>query len=504
MIGAALLVALAAGVSTLGGLFLGAHLALSLTLATLWVHAWSAARWWRHHANRLLHDSGRDSLTGLLNRSGLAERLREIDDGDEPWMALILGVDSLTAVNERFGVRAADELLLVVTRAMSRCAPADAVLARLGGGEFMLLAPGELQHGRRLGVTMQTAASEALAYELPGVDVGTHVGVGRLLPMGLAAEPSPETGDTSDLMNRLGEVVAAAAVAKQLGPDAIEVYEGALQATRERQLLLESRLRSAVANGRIRTVAQPIWDMATAETRGYEALARWRDEELGEISPGEFIPVAEQSDLIIEIGRQVLVRSIEQAAAAGVFAAGRYLSVNASPVQLRRPGLAELVEAQLEIHDLDPQQLVIEVTESVLITDDDPALRTLIDLRALGVRLAIDDFGTGYSAIGYLRQLPVQLLKMDMSLTRSLEAEPRTRDIVLAVQEMATRMGMSVVMEGVETEAQADMCRSLGADLGQGWLHGRPTEWSRVVVESGRTPSVAAPGTIGPEASVQL
>ena len=194
----------------------------------------------------------------------------------------------------------------------------------------------------------------------------------------------------------------------------------------------------------------------------------------------EFIEIAEQTGLVVELGAQVLMISIEHAATAGVFASGASVSINVSPIQLRVPGFVELMHETLRRHDVRAEQVVVEVTEAVMVAEDDPAILTLGELNLLGVRVAIDDFGTGYSALGYLRRLPVQILKIDKSLTSSLSAEPRTTAIVEGVVRMAHRMGIRVVMEGIEDELEAESCRGVEADNGQGWLFGRPTEWFQV------------------------
>ena len=189
--------------------------------------------------------------------------------------------------------------------------------------------------------------------------------------------------------------------------------------------------------------------------------------------------MAEQTGLVVELGEHLLDVTFARAREAGVFAAGLTVAINVSPIQLRVPGFADVVRHQLDRHEVPAHLVTIEVTEAILVADDDPALRTLAELGELGVDIAIDDFGTGYSALGYLRRLPVQVLKIDRSLTSHLRAEPKTHAIVEGVVGMAHQMGIRVVMEGIEDEADAEACRAVGADLGQGWLFGRPVPWGQ-------------------------
>jgi EAL domain-containing protein (putative c-di-GMP-specific phosphodiesterase class I) len=243
--------------------------------------------------------------------------------------------------------------------------------------------------------------------------------------------------------------------------------------------LLEYRLRQAIAHRTIITYGQPIVDLGTGRLTGFESLARWKDAELGFVPPDEFIAVAEKTGLVVALGEHLLEETLAAAASAGVFAAGLTLSVNASPIQLRVPGFVELIREQMARHRINPDQMIIEITEAILVAEGDPAVSTLAEINALGIGLAIDDFGTGYSALGYLRRLPVQVIKIDKSLTSSLNSDPKTLAIVEGVARMAHRMGVRVVMEGIEDEGEAQACRTVGADRGQGYLFGRPTTWGQ-------------------------
>jgi diguanylate cyclase (GGDEF)-like protein len=412
----------------------------------------------------------RDALTGLPNRGALTRRIAALDSSG-PWVVLTLNLDGFKRVNDLLGTIAGDDLLVAVASQIQQGA-GEGLAARIGGDEFAVLTPGDLDDGRRLAEALRVRVGAALAAGAPGLDTGLSVGVGNLVRR-------EETSAASrDQLSALVESAAALRAAKARGWGCIEVYAGEVARAHERRIRLEARLARAIRDRAIRTYAQPVVRLDNNQVVGFEALARWDDEELGTVSPVEFIEMAEQTGMVVELGEQLLQSTMEEAARAGVFAAGLSVAVNASPIQLRVPGFVDAVRYEIARARIRPSQVVIEVTEAILVADDDPAMRALGELTLLGVGVAIDDFGTGYSALGYLRRLPVQVLKIDRSLTQSLLAEAKTVAIVEGVVAMAHRMGIRVVMEGIEDEIQADSCRALGADQGQGWLFGRPMPWA--------------------------
>jgi EAL domain-containing protein (putative c-di-GMP-specific phosphodiesterase class I) len=275
----------------------------------------------------------------------------------------------------------------------------------------------------------------------------------------------------------LVEAAAALRAAKAGGRNRVEVYPGRVARERERRLVVESRLREALAAGLITTVGQPVVDLRTGAAVAYEALARWEDAQLGPVPPEEFVAVAEETGLVAELGRQVLRSAVEGFAGSGLVGSGVLLAVNVSPVELRLPYHADAVAAILQSAGFPPWDLVVEVTEAVVIRAGDPAVRALAELSDLGVRVAIDDFGTGYSALGYLRRLPVQVLKVDRSLLAEALLSERTRQILAGVVDLAHRLRLPVVVEGIEDESGARLARELGADRGQGFWLGPPAPW---------------------------
>jgi diguanylate cyclase (GGDEF)-like protein len=421
----------------------------------------------------------RDPLTGLPNRRALTTRIDELGRDDLARVVLTLDLDGFKQVNDVLGHHAGDALLVAVAEVLQENCPPRALVARVGGDEFAVLCPGDLARGRELGEQLRTAVAQTLAVLAPGVGISASVGVGRLV----RPEIPVRSHEHRDQLTGLVESAAALRAAKQRGGDSVQVYDGQVARDRDRRLRLEHRLRLAIADQAIAdqtiiTFGQPIVDLSTGRLTGFESLARWTDDELGNVEPEEFIDVAEQTGLIVALGEHLLAQTLAAAANAGVFAGGLTLSVNVSPIQLRVPGFVLVVREHLNRHRISPDQLIIEITEAILVAEGDPAVSTLAELNALGIGLAIDDFGTGYAALGYLRRLPIQVIKIDKSLTSDLLSEAKTLAIVEGIAQMAHRMGIRVVMEGIEKKPEADSCLAAGADRGQGYLFGRPIPWA--------------------------
>jgi diguanylate cyclase len=429
-----------------------------------------------------------DPLTGLANRRVLTARLGSLPLG-EPWSLLVIDIDGFKDFNDLFGHSAGDRLLRAAAHRLSSAAPPGAVVSRLGGDEFAVLAPGDrlqgMQVGQRLVAAVRLCAGDVqLATRMP---VSASVGVaevrgGRPIAA-IDSGPQNNTGtgtsgtETADPLAALSAAGAAQRRARAGGHDRVEVFDGAVARMWQRRLTVEDRLRAAVAKGDITVHFQPIVDLRGYQVTGAEALARWYDEELGAVDPTEFIAVAEQTGLVVSLGEIVLNRTLDEVVRMGLVERGLRISYNASPLQLRVPGFHRLVAEALDSHRLPPSALVVEVTEAALVEEEGLAVRTLRRLSEAGVSVAIDDFGTGYSALGYLRRLPADILKVDKSLTMSL-AEPRALAITRTVVDLAHAIGLSIVVEGIETPAVAELVTRMGARYGQGALYGvaRPTE----------------------------
>jgi EAL domain-containing protein (putative c-di-GMP-specific phosphodiesterase class I) len=264
--------------------------------------------------------------------------------------------------------------------------------------------------------------------------------------------------------------------AKEGGRARCQLFHAGMRAWAENWFTIEDELRTALANGELSNVYQPIVDPANGRIAGFEALVRWYHPERGTISPADFIPIAEQNGMIVEIGHQVLREACEEAMRWSPLPDGTDLriSVNLSPRQLGDPGLVDSVSAVLKATRLPPERLSLEITESAFADDPARALHVLRSLKELGVSLELDDFGTGYSSLTYVRMFPIDALKIDRSFVQGVSDCPEDAAIVEAVIMMGRALGVNVVAEGVESEEQSEVLQGLGCTLAQGFLFSRP------------------------------
>jgi diguanylate cyclase (GGDEF)-like protein len=367
-----------------------------------------------------------------------------------------------------------DDLLVAVSRRVEACLSSGSQAFRIGGDEFAVVVPGSATDAADVAGRLLAAVRQA-SVDVPGaaaVGVTASVGVARL-----RTGTSDDEGDgldlpaTGDVLGVLVESSAALRAAKLAGRDRVEYYDGAVAAAHRRALLVERRLHDAVRQHDVDVHYQPILDLESRRVTGVEALARWTDPILGRVGPDEFIAQAEHSGLIRSLGSSVLQRAVSDLVAVSDRLPGLSLAVNASTVQVRQLDFADEVLDVLQINGLPPHRLVIEVTESVFVDADDPAVRQLTRLREHGVHVAIDDFGSGFSALAYLSRLPASVLKIDQTLTRQVVDDPRSLAVLEAVVQLAGTMPMSVVVEGIETADVESLVRSTGAGHGQGWLY---------------------------------
>ncbi len=446
-----------------------------------------------------------DPLTGLANRRVLAARLAALPPG-EAWSLLVIDIDGFKDFNDLFGHSEGDRLLQSVAHRLGSVAPPTASVCRLGADEFAVLLPGGkaqgLQAGERMLAAVRLCASQVRS--ATRIPVSASVGVAEIRGGGLVVPSTPgaglavlgpqaAAGGAVDPLAVLSAAGAAQRTAKARGRDRVEPFDGPVARMWQRRLTIEDRLRAAIARGELDVHFQPIVDLRGLEVTGAEALARWQDAQLGMIEPSEFIPMAEQSGLVVPLGELVLHKTLDRAVSAGLVQRHVRVSCNVSPLQLRVPGFHRVVSAALDSHGLGPEMLVIEVTEAALVEEEGPAVRTLHRLADLGITIAIDDFGTGYSALGYLRRLPAHVLKVDKSLTASLLDEPRALAITRAVLDLGNSIGMSIVVEGIETQAVAGLVTRLGAGYGQGSLFGQPAPAEQLVATCDQIRTMARP-----------
>jgi diguanylate cyclase (GGDEF)-like protein/PAS domain S-box-containing protein len=402
-----------------------------------------------------------DPLTGLLGRSALTEHLDDPGfSGQRAGALLLLDLDDFNLINDSLGHKVGDAVLLEVASRVSDAFPGWTV-ARQGGDEFAVVAP--FLTDRRDAVE---AAERVRAVLDPAVQVGHHA-LRITASVGVAVERT--LGTSSTLMRKADLALARA---KHAGTGQYRVYDAEMRRQVQDRLGIQDGLRVALSTGQLRIAYQPIVGLSDRRIVGAEALLRWTHPERGEVSPAEFIPIAEQSGLIVPIGGWVMNTACEDVLSLERNH-GMYVSVNVSARQLIGGGFAEGVETVLESTGLPPCALTVEVTESALM-DDIGLIRTAFDrLRSRGVKVAIDDFGTGYSSLARLQHLPVDVIKLDRAFVTDVDVRGEARGMAAAILQLSAAIGASTVAEGVETEAEAATLLDLGYTAAQGHLFAR-------------------------------
>lgn len=427
----------------------------------------------------LEHRAGHDELTGLPNRSLLVDRLSVAlqQDTDEIVGLLFLDLDRFKNVNDTLGHGVGDQLLVAVARRLEGAIRDRDTVARLGGDEFVVLVSGVESVDALVAVGDRVRATLDQPIALDGIAARVAVSIGVSI-----ARP----GDDAIVLLRNADV--AMYQAKQAGRGRVEVFDEAFRKRTTQRLLTETALRNADFDAEMIVHYQPIVDMSTGGVVAYEALVRWNHPIEGLLFPGAFIPVAEETGLIVDLGDWVLREACGQTLEwqQGV-ARLLDISVNVSAAQLSGGSFVRVVSDALANSGLDPGRLVIEVTETSLMRSPEIAQANLGAVRDMGVRVALDDFGTGYAGLSYLRTLPVTHIKIDRSFIDALGREADATVIVENTISLAHGLDMTVVAEGIETEQQYRLLRELGCDYGQGYHLGRPAPGNAVqhdVVES--------------------
>ncbi|MCU0842349.1 MAG: EAL domain-containing protein [Thiobacillaceae bacterium] len=410
-----------------------------------------------------------DALTGLPNRVLLRDRFEQAAayaERDRTHVAMLfLDLDRFKVINDTLGHAAGDRLLQVVVERLRRCVRDSDTVSRQGGDEFILL----LNDLHDL-AAVERIAGEILARLAEVLEIDGHL-LHASCSIGISLYPE----DGRDFDTLLQKADAAMYNAKDAGRNTYRFFDAAMNHQAQEHLLLQSRLRQALDGREFRLHYQPQFDIVSGAVVGVEALLRWRNAELGDVSPARFIPVAEDSGLIVPIGAWVLAEACRQAQAwraAGLPDLG--ISVNLSALQFRRTNLVETVAAALADSGLPPRLLELELTESILLQDVENTLHTVRQLKALGLRLSIDDFGTGYSSLSYLKRFAVDKLKIDQSFIRDIGTDPDDAAIVRAVIQLARSLRLETIAEGVETEEQLAFIRGEGCREVQGYLFSRP------------------------------
>lgn len=429
---------------------------------------------------RLDYLAHHDSLTDLPNRLLLNDRLSHAITRaarkDQTIAVIFLDLDRFKHVNDSFGHTLGDSLLQQAARRLGQCIRADDTVARIGGDEFTLLLEDVAGEEAASIVAEKVVEAFAAPFRIDQHEIYVSPSLGVAL--------YPGCGEDADTLLRNAD--AAMYQAKQQSGNTYAFYSEALTEDAFARVQLEGSLRRALDQEEFSLRYQPQVDLVSGDVIGVEALLRWENAETGIIGPDQFIPFAEETGMIVPIGEWVL-REACRAAGAWIDAGIEFgrISVNVAGPQLHRDGLVDAVMAALEESGLPPSRLELEVTEGFIMERAEHSLLTLKEIRDLGVRLAIDDFGTGYSSLGYLKRLPINVLKIDQSFVRDTPVDPNNAGICKAVIALAQNLDLDVVAEGVETEQQREFLIESSCRFGQGYLFSRPVPFDEFGVDPG-------------------
>jgi diguanylate cyclase (GGDEF)-like protein len=440
------------------------------------------------HRERLSHQALHDRLTGLPNRALLLDRLEQAlsrrPNGHEGVAVALIDLDDFKGVNDGLGHAGGDAVLREVGRRFAAAVRPEDTLARFGGDEFALLctSTADEQVAVAMARRLLEACSRQLAVDGSLLTVTGSAGV---------ALTGAEQGRAASSEALLREADIALYRAKEHGGDRVELFDQQLQAQAQARLALESELRSAIERNELTLHYQPIRSTADEEVVCVEALIRWRHPERGLLAPDQFLPLAEQTGLIVPIGQWVLRTACQQTAlwqqaSATPCGSGLRVSVNVSARQLEDPDLPGQVRQAIADSELADGSLILEITETALLVGGETAYSAMTSLIGAGAALSLDDFGTGYSSLTHLARFPIEALKIDRTFIAGLDRDPRDTAIVSAVIALGAELGVSVIAEGVETLHQLGVLRRMGCPAVQGFLLDRP----------GLVPSWAAPAAI--------
>jgi diguanylate cyclase (GGDEF)-like protein/PAS domain S-box-containing protein len=421
---------------------------------------------------QLHHAAFYDSLTGLPNRARFSDQLeltvsRAAQHKDHLFAVLFLDIDRFKNINDSLGHVVGDQLLKAVAGRLVGCVRPQDTVSRFGGDEFAILLNGMKHSGEALSVTERILHEIEAPFRLSGYDVFTSTSAGIALSA-IGYESTEEIlRDADTAMYR----------AKEQGKGRYEVFDKLMHARAISRLQLETDLRRALEREEFEVHYQPILTLADARISGFEALVRWRHPERGLVSPADFIPVAEDTELIIPLGAWVLREACQQARAWQLAYPSQEpltISVNLSGKQFKQPDLVSQIKQTLYQTGLDARHLRLELTESMVMEDAEAATAMLRQLRSLNVQLSIDDFGTGYSSLSYLHRFPVNILKIDKSFVGRMSIDEESLGIVETIITLATKLKMDVIAEGIETREQWDKLKGFQCKYGQGFLFSKP------------------------------
>jgi diguanylate cyclase (GGDEF)-like protein/PAS domain S-box-containing protein len=440
----------------------------------------------RELEGQLAHQAFHDALTGLANRALFRDRVEQALahlSRRGGWSAMVmLDLDDFKAVNDTFGHAAGDEVLVTASRRLTGCVRQGDTVARLGGDEFAVL----MENVHDPGEAEQVATRLVASLSEPFAAVGERVAIGCSAGLVVVAGD----GSAAQLPELLKQADLALYAAKERGKGQVVTFAEELHVQVLERLANKSELRAAIDAEQFTLLYQPIVALGTGQVIAAEALVRWRHPDRGVLPPSDFIALAEETGMIVELGRQVIDQAVGEAGTWSV-RAGRpiHLSVNVSARQLQAPGFVDGLLSVLTRAGGASPPLIVEITESVLVDRDSPAAEAIDALHAQGVQIAIDDFGVGYSSLGYLQDFPIDILKIDKSFVRNLGRGRRGSELAEAVVAMGRSLRLDVIAEGIEQAEQAEALRAAGCLLGQGYLYSRPmsgADFARALADGGR------------------
>ncbi len=427
---------------------------------------------------KLIYQAFHDVLTGLPNRMWFMEQIesalkRSKEDRNYVFALLFLDLDRFKVVNDSLGHIFGDRLLVAIAQKLKACLSPKDSIARLGGDEFTILLEDIKDISDATKMADRIYQELSLPFDLSGHEVFTTVSIGIAISTLGYDRPEDLLRDADMTMYR----------AKALGKGRLEVFDPTLHDRAMARLQLEIDLRRALERQELQLHYQPIVSFNNGRIIGYEALVRWQHPQRGWVSPVEFIPLAEETGLIIPLGLWVLRQACQQLR---IWQQQQQqdppltVNVNLSGKQFSQPNLIENIKQVLQETGLDASSLKLEITESVLVENATPAVAILKQLKALGIKLAIDDFGTGYSSLSYLHQMPIDTLKIDRSFVNNVDCDPEKIEMIRTIVSLAWNLGMNVVAEGVETKKQMYQLQALRCDYGQGYYFSRPLDANAV------------------------
>jgi diguanylate cyclase (GGDEF)-like protein len=423
----------------------------------------------RDKTDELAHQALHDALTGLPNRVLVIDRAEQMLSRAQrihaPAAVLFIDLDDFQQINDRFGHSTGDELLQTVAARLQAVLRGGDTVGRLGADEFVaLVEPGSFE------IAPELVAERILDVLRQPITLRTS----SQSTVTITASMGVATAQDFSAEALMREAHVALYEAKQSGGDRYVLFRSAMQATLQGRLLLQTDLREALNKEELFLLYQPTIDLQSERVVGVEALVRWRHPVRGIVQPNDFIPLAEETGMMIPIGRWVLTEACKQAAAWHEKSHFVQISINVSARQLDHENLLEDVQGVLAESGLQAASLTLEITETALIRDADSTAKQLKELKTLGVRIAIDDFGTGYSSLAYLRQFPVDVLKIDRTFVTGLTDSADSRALAHTLIQLGKTLGLQTIAEGIEEQAQLDVLRYEECDLGQGYLFARP------------------------------